>query len=108
VLGDFNDTEDSTTLQVIRGTGAGELFDTRPGEGGRATTNQSPSMTMQVAAWTNYWPESDRYERIDYLLMSQALRADWVASESYVLAMPNWKTASDHRPVVAAFRIGAE
>jgi exonuclease III len=49
----------------------------------------------------------DRYERIDYLLMSQALRADWVAMESHVLAMPDWKTASDHRPVVAAFRVGA-
>jgi endonuclease/exonuclease/phosphatase family metal-dependent hydrolase len=59
---------------------------------------------MQVAAWTNYWPESDRYERMDYLLISQSLRADWVAAESFVLARHDWRIASDHRPVVAEFR----
>jgi endonuclease/exonuclease/phosphatase family metal-dependent hydrolase len=45
-----------------------------------------------------------RYERIDFLLISKALLADWVAAESRVLAIPGWRTASDHRPVVAAFR----
>jgi endonuclease/exonuclease/phosphatase family metal-dependent hydrolase len=104
VLGDFNDTEDSATLQTIRGTGAWELFDPRPS--GRATANNQPNATHQGAAWTAYWEEMDRYGRIDYLLMSQALRADWVADESHVLAMPDWKTASDHRPVVASFGIG--
>jgi endonuclease/exonuclease/phosphatase family metal-dependent hydrolase len=105
VLGDFNDTEDSATLKIIRGTSEGELFDPRPS--GRATANQQQTVTEQIPAWTAYWEEMDRYERIDYLLMSQALRADWVAMESHVLAMPDWKTASDHRPVVAAFRVGA-
>ena len=105
VLGDFNDTEDSATLQIIRGTGGGEMFDPRP-TGGRATANQQPNVSTQGAAWTNYWPESDRYERIDYVLISQSLRADWVPAESHVLTTPDWRTASDHRPVVAAFRTG--
>jgi len=51
-----------------------------------------------------YWEEMDLYERIDYLLMSQAMRADWIPTESHVFAMPDWKIASDHRPVLAAFR----
>ena len=106
VLGDFNDTEDSATLQTIRGSGAGELFDPHP-TGARATSNQQPSMTTQGVAWTTYWPESDRYERIDYLLISQSLRNDWVAAESDVLAVPDWRTASDHCPVMATFRAGA-
>ena len=129
VLGDFNDTEDSATLRTIRGTGAGELFDPRPGEGGSgASARLKPGVSgqenhphphahrlvsgpesdgpAQEAAWTASWEEMDRYERIDYLLMSQALRADWVAAESHVLAMPDWRIASDHRPVVAAFRAG--
>ena len=109
VLGDFNDTEDSATLQTIRGDGKGELFDARPGEGGNgAGAELKPEVTARGAAWTNYWPESDRYERIDYVLISQSLRADWVAAESYVLATPDWRTASDHRPVTATFRAGAE
>jgi endonuclease/exonuclease/phosphatase family metal-dependent hydrolase len=109
VLGDFNDTEDSATLKMIRGNGEGELFDTRPGEAGSgASAELKSSETTQGAAWTAYWEEMDRYERIDYLLMSQALRADWMPTESRVLAMPDWKIASDHRPVVAGFRIGAE
>ena len=47
-----------------------------------------------------------RYERIDFLLISQALVGDWVVAESRVLAIPCWRTASDYRPVVAAFRAG--
>jgi len=108
VLGDFNDTEDSATLKTIRGSGAGELFDPQPTAGNGADAELKPAATTQVGAWTAYWEEMDRYERIDYLLFSQALRAYWVAAESSVLAMPDWRTASDHRPVVAAFRIGPE
>ena len=107
VLGDFNDTEDSATLRTIRGSGRGELFDPQPKEGG-SSAGVKPGVTAQGAAWTAYWEEMDRYERIDYLLMSQAIRVDWIPAESQVLAMPDWKTASDHRPVVATFRIGPE
>jgi len=107
VLGDFNDTEDSATLKTIRGTGGGELFDPRPTEAGNgASAKPQPGVATQGAAWTTYLEEIDRYERIDYLLISQAMRANWVAAESHVLAMPDWKTASDHRPVVATFRAG--
>ena len=105
VLGDFNDTEDSATLQTIRGTGAEVLFDPNPTTGNGTNANQHRSVTKQGAAWTAYWEEMDHYERIDYLLMSEAIRVDWVPEESRVLAMPDWKTASDHRPVVAEFRI---
>ncbi len=107
VLGDFNDTQDSAVLQTIRGVGTRELFDTRPGDSGTgAVAVPEPGVAAQGAAWTTFHAEQGRYERIDYVLISHALVADWVAAESRVLAMPDWRTASDHRPVVAAFRAG--
>ena len=64
-------------------------------------------MAAQQPAWTTFYEERNRgYERIDYLLISQALVEDSVAAESRVLAIPGWRTASDHRPVVAAFSGG--
>jgi endonuclease/exonuclease/phosphatase family metal-dependent hydrolase len=105
VLGDFNDTEDSATLKIIRGNGEGELYDTRPGESGRGDeAKQKLRAPSHGGVWTTFREDAGHYERIDYLLISQSLRADWVAAETYVLAMPDWKTASDHRPVMAAFR----
>ncbi len=113
VPGDFNDTEDSPVLQTIRGAGGGELFDTQPAEGennkdakARSNTIPGPGVAAQQPAWTTFYEERNRYERIDYLLISQALVEDWVAAESRVLAIPGWRTASDHRPVVAAFSGG--
>ena len=103
VLGDFNDTENSAVMKTIRGTGAGELFDTRPTES-RAIASPEVGIPTPGAAWTTFREKAGHYERIDYLLISQSLRADWLAAESRVLAMPDWKTASDHRPVMAAFR----
>lgn len=103
VLGDFNDTEDSATLKTIRGTGAGELFDTRPGERG-VGANLGSELAPHGPAWTTFREHAGYYERIDYLLISQALRADWVTAESYVPHIQGWKTGSDHRPVLAAFR----
>jgi len=28
---------------------------------------------------------------------------EWITKDTYVLAMPNWGVASDHRPLVATF-----
>jgi endonuclease/exonuclease/phosphatase family metal-dependent hydrolase len=107
VFGDFNDTEDSAAVQTIRGAGAGELFDTRPGESGKGAAALLESGVLTPGpAWTTYYEGKDRHERIDYVLISQALVPDWVALESHVLAIPDWQIASDHRPVVATFRAG--
>lgn len=29
---------------------------------------------------------------------------EWVPAESYIVTIPNWGLASDHRPLVATFR----
>jgi endonuclease/exonuclease/phosphatase (EEP) superfamily protein YafD len=30
---------------------------------------------------------------------------DWVTNETYALTIPNWGVGSDHRPIVAAFKV---
>ena len=91
VCGDFNDTEDSGVVRAIAGSGKGRLIDTRPVD--KAGT----------VAWTNYYEEKDRYERIDYVFMSPAMAGCWLPEKSGVFELPDWRLASDHRPVVAAF-----
>ena len=106
VLGDFNDTQDSAVIRTVIGQDPHRLIDTRPAEGnGQAFVKPNGPGALRTVAWTNYHPKEDSYTRIDYLLISRNLAPNWLPSESYVLASPNWGIASDHRPVVAAFRI---
>ncbi len=56
------------------------------------------------SGWTYYFTTEKSYSRIDYLLLSNGMAHEWVTNESYVMASPDWRLASDHRPVVATFR----
>lgn len=106
VLGDFNDNQDSRTLKSILGRGATGLFDTRPAE--RAGAGGGPQATGDPAqprrtVWTDYYAKEDSYSRADYILISRGLQRDWRSEETYVLNLPDWGVASDHRPLVAGF-----
>jgi endonuclease/exonuclease/phosphatase family metal-dependent hydrolase len=99
-VGDFNDLPDSAPVKAILGLrGRMGLTDTRPAErsgdvgGGR------------TVAWTHYYAKDDTYSRLDYILVSAGMSAEWVPRETYVLALPGWGTASDHRPIVAGFSV---
>ena len=87
VCGDFNDTKDSRVVRTIAGMGKERFVDTQNGK----------------AAWTNYYEEKDRYERIDYVLLSPVMAGYWLPEKSGVGELPDWRLASDHRPVVAVF-----
>ena len=97
VLGDFNDLMDSKPLRAIVGRGRTALFDTRPAE-----RSGDPNQTRRVR-WTDYYAKEDLYSRIDYILCSRSLKPFWRRDETYVLNLPDWGLASDHRPLVAAF-----
>ena len=56
-----------------------------------------------TVTWTHYFGQEDTYSRIDYIFLSSGMAREWNATETYVLAAPNWGLASDHRPIVAAF-----
>jgi endonuclease/exonuclease/phosphatase family metal-dependent hydrolase len=102
VLGDFNDVKNSPALKTILGRGRRKLVDTRPAE--RNGDDCQPGSTRNVT-WTHYFATEDTYSRIDYLLLSPGMAAEWLTNETYVLALPNWGVASDHRPTTAAFRM---
>jgi endonuclease/exonuclease/phosphatase family metal-dependent hydrolase len=101
VLGDFNDVKDSKVMRVIMGRGRARLFDTRPAE--RNGDSGGKGHEGRTVTWTDYYAKEDTYSRIDYILVSPSLKAAWLPAETYVLSLPNWGVASDHRPVVAGF-----
>lgn len=109
VLGDFNDSKDSRALKSIMGHGKTGLFDTRPAE--RRGSGNGPQPTGDPAqprrnTWTDYYAKEDSYSRIDYILLSHAMEPEWRSDETYVLNLPDWGVASDHRPLVAGFIAG--
>jgi endonuclease/exonuclease/phosphatase family metal-dependent hydrolase len=104
VLGDFNDVKDSDAVKAVVGRGRFKLTDTRPAErNGDISTNEDARFEPRNITWTEYYGKEDTYSRVDYILLSPAMARDWLPNETYVLALPNWGVASDHRPIVAAF-----
>lgn len=104
VLGDFNDVKDSRTLRILRGRGRAALLDTRPAErNGDSLAAQTPGADPRNITWTYYYAKEDTYSRIDYILISPGLVPEWLRDQTYVLTVPNWGLASDHRPIVAGF-----
>jgi endonuclease/exonuclease/phosphatase family metal-dependent hydrolase len=100
VLGDFNDDVSSRTVRTILGKGRTKLFDPRPAErNGDSMTNANSRYEPRRIFWTHYFGKEESYHRIDYIFVSQNLKAAVDEKESYVFAIPNWGVASDHRPV---------
>jgi endonuclease/exonuclease/phosphatase family metal-dependent hydrolase len=107
-LGDFNDTKNSDSMKAIIGGGKSKLTDTRPAErNGDNAPGMPPYFEPRDVTWTYYFGASDDYSRIDYILLSPAMRRNWLADETYIPAIPNWGVGSDHRPIVAAFTTDA-
>ncbi len=104
VLGDFNDVKSSASTKAIMGSGKNRLFDTRPAErNGDNLPNSNPRYDPSNVTWTHYYGKEDSYSRIDYLLISPAMKKFWLANETYIPTVPNWGVGSDHRPITAAF-----
>jgi endonuclease/exonuclease/phosphatase family metal-dependent hydrolase len=105
VLGDFNDVQDSrSTRTVIGNRGKTALFDTRPAErNGDNQPNPNSRYAPRKITWTYHYGKEDTYSRIDYILISQGMKREWLPEQTYIGAGPNWGIASDHRPIIAAF-----
>jgi endonuclease/exonuclease/phosphatase family metal-dependent hydrolase len=106
VLGDLNDTKDSLTVRTVIGRGKAALVDVRPAEPlGDVTIRAVGKAESRVVTWTHYYAKEDSYERIDFILVSPALAKFLDRSNTYVLAVPDWGEASDHRPILATFDV---
>jgi endonuclease/exonuclease/phosphatase family metal-dependent hydrolase len=107
VLGDFNDVKNSDSTREIIGHGRFKLVDTRPAEHNGGNQHAANSwLEPRAITWTHYYGKEDTYSRIDYILLSPEMAGALDKSGTYVLTTSNWGVASDHRPIVAAFKIG--
>lgn len=104
VVGDFNDTKDSESTRAVIGRGKTALIDTRPAEkNGDNIPAERPGFDPRNISWTHFYGKEDAYTRIDYILISSGMAAEWVKEETYIPTIANWGLASDHRPIVATF-----
>ena len=104
VLGDFNDLKDSKPIRIIIGRGNRALIDTRPAEkNGELPLASNGAAAPRNVNWTYYFSKDDTYSRVDYLLLSHGMAREWQTNTTYVLALPGWGVASDHRPIIAGF-----
>ena len=103
VLGDLNDLKDSKPLHAIMGRGAARLVDTCPAERNGDDAGPANGHEARRVNWTHYYAKEDVYSRIDYILLNRTMHRRWLSQETYVLALPNWGVASDHRPLAAGF-----
>ena len=106
VLGDFNDTRDAKPIRAVIGRGRTALVDLRPEEATRAAPDAPLQRLGANVTWTYFYNREDAYSRFDYALANRALASRVVPEQTCVLALPWWREASDHRPVVATFSLG--
>ena len=89
VYGDFNDTISTKTLTIAKSRRnakkhlADFYFKDSRGE-----------------LWTHFWDHQDIYSRFDYVLFSRNMRDHLVGKKSYIVDDPQWREASDHRPLL--------
>ena len=87
ICGDWNDTRGSKAVRALQKRGELEI-----GEILRATDSRGET-------WTHFYRREDTYSRIDYLLVSAALRPFVAADRAAVWDGAGVAEASDHRPV---------
>jgi endonuclease/exonuclease/phosphatase family metal-dependent hydrolase len=90
VVGDFNDGRESETIAVIEGTGDAKLF--------------CPTDQLESGDRDTFFRDSRR-ARFDYIFCSPSMRDRYIEGSVRVVGGDEAARASDHRPVVAAFRM---
>lgn len=90
LMGDCNDEPDSEPIRLLIGESPFQLTDLEPAD-------------RRGQLWTYYWSTEDQHSRIDYLLASPGLQAEYLPNSARIADDPEWKTASDHRAVSARF-----
>jgi len=92
VFGDLNDTRRSQTVTTIAGTyGTGRQL------------LPAPARDSNRQMWTHHWRFQDVYSRIDYIFITSALGDEADFDNARVLDDPEWRKASDHRPLLLDF-----
>lgn len=101
VLGDLNDTPESTVVRLVQGRGTRVLTDVAP------TARRFAGHNVGAPGnWTHFYRRTGEHTRLDYVLISPGMRPEHLPRASFTAELPAWSEASDHRPVVAGFVIG--
>lgn len=87
ILGDFNDGPNSRPLRALQQRGKTQI-------GHALTATDSRGET-----WTHRFRKEDSYSRVDYVIVSPALRPKVADGRARILDLPATADASDHRPV---------
>ncbi|TAG09576.1 MAG: endonuclease/exonuclease/phosphatase family protein [Verrucomicrobia bacterium] len=93
VYGDFNDTRSSRPMKKILSSYGKPRYLT-----------PIPARDRSGEFWTHHWALHDVYSRIDFVLVSEALKSEVRYDRSRILDDADWIHASDHRPVMVIFR----
>ena len=93
VCGDWNDTRTSRPVRALL-----KRSDTELGEIVPATDSRGES-------WTHYYRKEDSYSRIDYLLVSPALKPFVADNRATIWDGPGAAEASDHRAVYLTLKL---
>jgi endonuclease/exonuclease/phosphatase family metal-dependent hydrolase len=91
VYGDMNDTKDSPGIRELHGLSGTPGF-----------LRDVPVEDARGERWTYYHEPGDEYSRIDYIFASGGLVPEIRTKECSIPANPQWKEASDHRPLLIA------
>lgn len=95
VAGDWNDTRGTRPVRALQKRG-----DTIIGELVHAADSRDQT-------WTHYFRREDLYSRIDYLMVSPALKPFVTGDQAKIFDGPGTADASDHRPVVITLELQA-
>lgn len=93
VYGDLNDTRATPAIKTITGNHNDPTYLTA-----------IPAKDSRNDTWTHHWALQDLYSRIDYIMVSRALREEVDFPAAKIIDDSGWDTASDHRAVMAVFR----
>ena len=95
ICGDWNDTRGSRPVRALQKRGdrvVGEIL---------------PAADKRGETWTHFWRREETYSRIDYVLVSPALKPLVAEKRAEVWDGPGVREASDHRPVVVRLNLAA-
>ena len=87
ILGDFNDTKTSKTLQRVQRRGRTQIAELLP------------ILDTRGETWTHVYKKEDSYSRVDHILFSPGLEFAVRAGAGRIDDGPGVSEASDHRPV---------
>jgi len=93
VYGDFNDTRATPAIKAITGNYNAPAYLTA-----------IPAKDSNGEAWTHFWAPHDIYSRIDFVMVSAALKREVNFPTAKIIDDADWNDASDHRSILAEFR----